>query len=265
MDRTYWHKQDVNQPLFPELEWSRPENKALAGKLLIIGGHEHSFAAPADAYGAAVKAGIGTARVLLPNRLLRTVGKIFPEAEFAMSNPSGGFSQMALGEALTMGEWADGVLLAGDTGRNSETAILLEKFLDKHSGQVTITKDAVDYFTSTPQQVLARPETTLVVSFAQLQKLAISARFPQAFTFDMDLVRLIDSLHEFTTFCSLNILVKHLDTLFVAVQGDVSSTKLSEDLKIWRVKTAAGASVWWLQNPSKPFEALATAVFEVSK
>jgi len=260
MDHTYWHKQATNKPLFPELEWSRPENKAFAGKLLIIGGHEHSFAAPADAYGAALRAGIGVTRVLLPNRLLRTVSKIFPEAEFTMSNPSGGFSQMALGDALNLAEWADGILLAGDTGRNSETAILLERLLDKYDGQVTVTKDAVDYFIATPQQILQRPSTTLVLSFAQLQKLAMNSRFTRAFTFDMDLVHLVEALHEFTKIHAVNIITKHRDTIFVNVNGQVSSTKLAEDQQIWRVKTAAACSVWWLQNPGKMFEALSTAI-----
>jgi len=259
MERTYWHKQTAAKPLFPELEWSRPENKSFAGKLLIIGGHEHSFAAPADAYGAAIKAGIGSVRVLLPNRLLRVVGKIFPEAEFTMSNPSGGFSQLALGDALNFGEWADGILLAGDTGRNSQTAILLEKLVAKYDGQITITKDAIDYFTAAPQTILHRPQTTVVLSFAQLQKLAMNANFTKAFTFDMDLIRLVDTLHEFTETFSLNIVTKHHDTIFVAASGQVSSTKLETEMKIWRVKTAASASVWWLQNPSKPFEALTTA------
>jgi len=98
-----------------------------------------------------------------------------------------------------------------------------------------------------------------VLSFAQLQKLAMNANFTKAFTFGMDLIRLVDTLHEFTETFSPNIITKHHDTIFVAASGQVSSTKLETEMKIWRVKTAASASVWWLQNPSKPFEALTTA------
>jgi len=76
----------------------------------------------------------------------------------------------------------------------------------------------------------------------------------------MDFIRLVDTLHEFSKSHRINIIVKHLQTIFVAVDGQVSSTKLTEDLPIWRVKTAARASVWWLQNPSKTFEALTTAI-----
>src|SRR2546421_5249379 len=118
MDRTYWHKQTAEQALFPDLLWSRPETKKFAGKLLIVGGNAHSFVAPATAYTESTAAGAGTARVLLPDHLQKTVGKLFPAADFAASTPSGGFSQKALAELLELSNWSDGVLLAGDLGRN---------------------------------------------------------------------------------------------------------------------------------------------------
>jgi hypothetical protein len=261
----YWHKQASDKPLFPDLLWSRPENRQHAGKLLIAGGNVHGFAAPAEAYRESLKAGVGTARVLLPDALQKTVGRAFEAGEYAPSTPSGSFSQKALSEFLSLSNWADGVLLAGDLGRNSETAILLEKFAEKYSGQLTVTKDAADYFTSAPQKILERPDTAFVISLAQLQKLAASAKFPQAFTFGMDLLHLVETLHEFTEKYQANIIVKHLENILVAANGQVSSTKLAEDKEIWRVPTASHASVWWLQNPAKPFEALTTAVYEIAK
>jgi len=256
----YWHKQTAEQPLYPDLLWSRPENKARAGKLLIIGGNVHSFAAAGEAYGEAVKTGIGTARVLLPDSLQKTVSRVFPEAEFAPSTPSGSFGRRALAELLDLSAWADAVLLAGDFGRNSETAILLEQFVEKYRGQLTITKDATDYFTKAPAALLARPDTLLILSFAQLQKIAVSARSTSAFTFDMDFLRLVEKLHEFTMNNPAALVVKHLETIFIAVNGQVSTTKLAEDVEIWRVRTAAHASVWWLQNPQKKFESITTAL-----
>jgi hypothetical protein len=258
----FWHKQTAGKPLYPDLLWSRPENKQQAGKLLIAGGNAHGFAAAGEAYSQAAKAGIGTARVLLPDSLQKTVGKVFEAGEYAPSTPSGSFSQKALAELLAMSAWADATLLAGDFGRNSETAILLEKFITKYSGPLALTKDAADYFINAPGPLLARNDTLLVISFAQLQKLATNARFPSALTFEMDFLRLVDALHEFTRRHQAAIIVKHLQTIFVAVNGQVSTTKLAEDLDIWRVKTAARAAVWWLQNPTKPFEALTSAIAE---
>ncbi|HXR49644.1 MAG TPA: hypothetical protein VN778_01300 [Verrucomicrobiae bacterium] len=260
MDREFWHKQTPGQPLFADLLWSRPENKRQAGKLLIVGGNAHGFAAPAQAYAEAEKAGVGTARVLLPDSLQKTVGRVLEAGEYAPSTPSGSFSRQAVSEALAMGNWADGVLLAGDFGRNSETAVLLEQLIAKHDGQLTITQDALDYFTKSPLALLDREKTTVVASFAQLQKIASSAHFPTAFTFDMDFLRLIDVVHELSLQHSAAIVTKHLETIFVAYNGEVGTTKLKEDKPIWRVETAAHAAVWWLQNPAKQFESLTTSL-----
>src|SRR5579859_2484419 len=104
MDQSYWLRQ-TEKPLFPELEWSRPETKTQAGKLLIVGGNVHGFAAPAEAYGEVMKAGVGTVRVLLPESLRRSVGKLFPEADFAPSTPSGSFAANALAELLDASLW----------------------------------------------------------------------------------------------------------------------------------------------------------------
>lgn len=260
MNNIFWSKQTADQPLFPDLLWSRPENRSFAGKLLIVGGNAQGFARPAEAFSVSQRAGIGTARVLLPDAIQKVVGPVLENGEFAPSTPSGSFGQKALDELLSLSYWADGVLLAGDFGRNSETAILLEKFAGKYAGQLTITCDAVEYFTTTPRPILQRPETCLVLSFSQLQALAKAANFTRAFTFDMDLLRLVDTLHDFTQQFQIHLILKHLEQILVAVNGDISSTRLAQDLPIWRLRTASHASVWWLQNASKTYQALTTAI-----
>lgn len=260
MDRSYWQQQTKQAPLFPELEWSRPENRHQAGKLLIVGGNAHGFAAPAEAYALAVKAGAGTVRAVLPDAIRKIVGIIIEHADFAPSTPSGSFSQRALAELLDHALWADGMLLAGDFGRNSETAIVIEKLLQKTNLAVTITKDAVDYICATPHTVAQRENTTLVLSLAQLQRLATGVRFHTPITFKMDLIQLVDWLHEFTTQFAPHIIVRHLDTTFVAVKGQVCTTRITHTSRIWRLKTATTVSVWWMQNPSKPYAALSTAI-----
>jgi hypothetical protein len=255
----YWHKQTPEKPLYDALLWSRPENRAYAGKLLVVGGSSQGFAHPAQAYQAATVAGVGSGRAVLPDALQKTLPKGFMEADFLPSTPSGSFAREALGELLSQAMWADGVLLAGDLGRNSETAILLESFAGKYSGQLTLTCDAADYAVNAPHIVLKRPDTLLVVGFKQLQKFGLNARFPQAFTSSMDFLRLVEMLHDVTAEYPLSIITKHSDNIFVASGGQVSTTKIV-DKPVWRITTAASASVWWLQNPQKPFEALSTSV-----
>lgn len=263
MNPEYWHKQSPGRALFPEMEWSRPENRQMAGKLLIIGGNLHGFAAPAEAYAESIRAGIGTSRVLLPNAIQKVVGPYIENGEFASSTPSGSFSQRALADLLDWCRWADGILFAGDLGRNSETAILVEKFLQKCEAITVMTKDAVDYTVSLPQASIERPNTALVLSMSQLQRLGIAAKFERPVAFSMSLVQLVDWLHLFTDRFACHIVVKHLSTMLVAVNGEVSTTKLENDIPIWRLKVATHASVWWIQNRNKPFEALTTAVSEI--
>src|SRR4051812_8503724 len=223
MERTYWHKQDPTSALYPDLVWSRPQSKRTAGKLLIIGGNAHGFAAAQEAYQSAVQAGIGTAKVLLPDSLQKLVGTHFEAAEFAASTPAGSFSQQALALAIDLASWADGVLLAGDLGRNSETAIFIEHFLGKYKGILALTKDAADYAINIPSAWLEREQTLFVISLAQLQKLFQKSAQQTAITFSMDLLHLVDRLHEFTENRS-GIIVKHLDWFYAACRGQVSTT-----------------------------------------
>jgi NAD(P)H-hydrate repair Nnr-like enzyme with NAD(P)H-hydrate dehydratase domain len=257
---TYWQKQSADTPLFPDMLWSRPENRRHAGKLLIAGGNGYEFKSPANAYGDALAAGIGTAKVLLPDRMQKVVHDIFPEAEFAPSTPSGSLARTSLAQLLELAVWADAVLLAGDFGRNSETAIVLESFLQKYQGPVCMTGDAVNYFLDAPGGLLARPDSLAVLTTAQLQRLGTGAHFMPAFTSDTDLLRSVDWLHRFTEHFQLHIIVKHLDTLFVASGGRVSTTPAASGLTAWRVHTASSAITWWLQNSAKPFEALTTSL-----
>jgi len=141
---------------------------------------------------------------------------------------------------------------------------VIEKFLNDYSGLVVVTKDAADYAINLAESILKRPNTLIIMTMAQLQKLFKSAKFKDPVTFSMDLVRLVDLLHETTDKYPANIMVKHLDHLIVSGQGFVSTTSHNIDNEdFWRVKSATQASVWWLQNPSKAFEAITTSlVFE---
>jgi NAD(P)H-hydrate repair Nnr-like enzyme with NAD(P)H-hydrate dehydratase domain len=253
MEQPYWQKQS-DKPLFPELEWSRPENKNQAGKLLVIGGTEQGFAAPAEAYSLAVKAGIGSVSVLLPGSLRKTVGKIFPEAEFAPSTPSGSFGASAFAEFCDRSAWADAVLFPGDIGRNSETTALLENFLEHNTGQVTLSGDAAELFCIQPHALLQRPNTLLVLTVSQLQHLGSNARFARAFTSNMGVSPLAEALHEFTKRFTPYFMITYENTLVVAVNGQISSTLRNPTPT--PLALAASATTWWLQNPTKPFEAL---------
>jgi hypothetical protein len=256
-DGKFWHKQTPDKPLYPDMIWSRPEIKKARGKLLVIGGHSQAFTAPARAYAESITAGVGLTRVVLPHHVKRLLPSSFSEMEFAPSTPSGSFASQALAELLDAAAWADGVLLAGDFGRNSETAVVLEQFVQKYQGQLSLSQDSLDYFLASPQ-LCSRPNTLVVPTLAQLQKLATAAKLGTAITSKLDFLHFIDALHDLTAAIPLAIATNHLETTFVSVGGQVSSTKPQSSKD--ETALAAQAAVWWLQNPSKPFEAITASV-----
>lgn len=258
---TYWYKQASDKPLFPELAWDKPENKRLAGKLLIIGGNAHGFSAPGHAYQIAQEAGIGVAKVLLPDALQKSVGKILENGEFAPSTKSGSFCHTALESWVSWANWADGTLIAGDLGRNSETAVVLEKFITATTKPLFITKDAIDYFRANAKDVLIRDKTVLILSLSQLQKFCLEIGWTSAVTYQMTILQLVEFLHNLTSLNPISIITSHNGNYFVAHKGVVSTTKNSQTDDIWRVEIASKASVWYIQNTAKPFEALTISVF----
>lgn len=260
MEHTYWLKQG-NEPLFPDILWSRPESKMGAGKLAIIGGNSHGFSAPGIAYGSAQQAGAGVTRVLLPDAVKKVVKGLLPDADFAPSTPSGSFSKQSLSELLMLANWSDCVLLAGDIGRNSETAIVLEDFVRKYTGLLVITQDAVDYFKEIPLILMDRPNTVIVLSMSQLQKMFINTPTITPITLSMSVQQLVEALHGYTIEHSATIVTKLNDLVYVAKAGIVSTTR--EDDKLWRVETAASVSVFCMQNPEKLFESATTSLHRV--
>jgi len=263
MADTNWLKQTPDKPLFPDLLWSRPQNRRQAGKLLIVGGNSFGLAAPAAAFAAATAAGAGSVRVLLPEATKKSLGKGFLEADFAPSTPSGSFSRQALSVLLEIAEWADGVLLAGDFGRNSETAILLENFIQKYTGQLTFAGDSLDYFLAN-DAMTSRHHSVMIINLGKLQKLAKNTRPATPILHSMDLLALVNLLSDWTKDKPISLITKHSDNLIVATTGRVSTTPFKKDTD-WQVELPAYASVWWLQQPDKPFEALASAVFDYRK
>jgi NAD(P)H-hydrate repair Nnr-like enzyme with NAD(P)H-hydrate dehydratase domain len=249
-----WQRQAPDKPLFPDLLWSRPENRRQAGKLLIIGGHKQNFNAVSSAYSSAIKAGIGTTRVILPDSLQKMLVRLFPEAEYAASTPIGSFSRTALGTLLDTAEWADGVLLAGGLGRNSETAVLLDSFVQKYDGWLALAGDAIDYFLKDPSKISVRPKTLLIANLSQLQKLAAPALIQQ----NAEFFKLLGQVSDWASQAQAAIVTLHSNQVIVANKQQISTTIVKG--KTLETKLAAYATVWLLQQPSKPFEALTTAV-----
>ena len=254
MEHPYWHKQAAGTPLYPDIEWSKPEQKSQAGRLAIIGGNKLGFAGVAEAYGNALECGVGEVRVLLPDVLKKTIPPTITDTIFGATNPSGSLGRDSLVEMKALGAWSTGVLMIGDAGRNSETAIVYEDFLREYTGPLTITRDAVDLIKHASANIVERPDTLVVVSFAQLQKIFQLVYYPKVLTFSMQLTSLVEAIHKFTITYPVSLAVLFKDHLLVASGGEVTSTPWDNPMAIWRGQTAAKAACYWLWNPKKPLE-----------
>lgn len=256
---SFWQIQSPTKPLFPDVEWNRPEQRSHAGKLAIIGGNKLGFMAVSDAYKVADDLGAGQLRAILPDALKRSLPPTITDALFIASNPSGGFSREAIPDLLAAAHWADIVLLIGDMGRNSETAMACEQMLGSFSGNLVVTRDAIELFKPVNERLVSREKTTLVVSFAQLQKLFQSVYYPRILSFSMQLMQLVDALHKFTITYPATIVTFHQNQLIVAHDGDVVTQEFAEPMAIWRGITATKAACYLLWSPTKPLEAVTTS------
>lgn len=255
----YWTQQ-ADTPLFPDIQWNKPEQRSQAGKLGIVGGNKLGFVAVGDAYAIATDAGVGQIRVLLPDVLKKSVPPTFDDITFAETNPSGSLARDARGEMFALGHWADAILLIGDAGKNSETAILYEDFIRDYTGMLTITRDALDLVMTAPEMLVERDNTMLVASFAQLQKMFTKVYYPKILTFSMQLQQLVETLHKFTITYPVTVMTFHQNHIVVASAGQVTTTKWDNPMAIWKGNVATHASAYWLWNPSKPLESATTSL-----
>lgn len=254
----FWLKQ-VDQPLFPEAHWGRPEQKAQAKRLLIIGGSEQGFEQTGRLFQAAINAGIGHAKVALPSNLKNIVGSQLPDTVFVDLSPSTNDTKVALNALLAFAQWADGVV-GVQLGRNSRTALLIASFTQKFEHNLIVTDDLVESLKHDPELIIRRPKTLFVHSFKGLLELVKLVKSEVSFRHDMGLRPFVLALKQFNEHLNTNLVVIYDQTIVVSVDGKVVTTQRAKHPD--PVMLSAYCGTWWLQQPQQPLVALANAVLE---
>ncbi len=255
MDATYWQRQGTDE-LYPDIRWSRPENKAQAGKLLLIGGSSHGFFAVSRSYEAVLEEGIGECKTIVPDAIKKLIGQQPFINEYAASSVSGGFARASLPSLHAGAAWADVVWCVGDFGRSSETALLLEDLLTQSPARLALSDDSVDFFVSRPDVLLDRSGTLLILDFQRLQAL-LQKRSQKPITSTLPLAQFVEILHELSVSIEATLCTSIHGVAVVAHGGSVVTSKLSEPLD----ETLARIVVYWTQFPAQPLEAIATAMY----
>lgn len=258
-DQSFWRKQTTDRPLFPDIEWNRPEQRTRAGKLCIIGGNKLGFVSVATAYKEATEIGAGQIRAILPDSLKGAIPVTILDAVLVPSNPSGGMSREATDDVAAGLAWSNHTLLIGDAGRNSETAMIFESLLAGDT-PLTITRDAVDLLRNVSHKMVERERTTLVLSFAQLQKLFQAVYYPKILSFSMQLNLLVEAVHKFTTTYPIALVTYHQNHLIIAYNGEIVTQEFDDPMLIWRGSVATRAACYQLWTPDRPLEAIVASV-----
>lgn len=253
-DYDYWQKQGT-APLFKEVDAEQPEQRRMAGKLLVIGGNKGAFFAVANALKVAHDMGVGEVRALLPSSLKNQVPAT-PEVYFAEAEASGAFGKKALNEMLVQSEWADVIVLIGDMGKNAETSIVLADYLKKCDKPVLLTRDAIDAATGDVMNwsVAREVETSLFLTVPQLQKLLRTLYYPKVITLSMPTNQLIEALHKFTISYTLPVMTFHNNQLIIAQNGDVITEDLRDTgwtpINLWDGALLVRAAILRAWNPN---------------
>ncbi len=261
-DYKYWQKQTRAQAL-DGIDIERPEQRRMAGKVLIIGGNKGMFFAVANAVTTANKMGAGEVRAILPDTLRGQVPSV-PEIYFVPAEASGAFGKTALSEIYVQIAWADAVVLIGDLGKNAETSIAFAEFMKTCTDKpIYLTRDAVDAVINEAQNWSLRDDICAFATMPQLQKMLRTMYYPKVVTLSMPMNQLIETLHKFTISFPLAMATLHNGQLIFAQDGEVSSIALSETkwspISIWNGDIVTQAAILRLWNPQKTLKVAITA------
>lgn len=246
-----------DKPLFPDVLWSRPETKSGAGKLLIIGGQAQEFSNVAECFTAAERAGAGIIRVMMPESTQKFT-KMLPNIEYASANNSGSFSKEALAVLLEAAAWSDAVLLAGDLGKNSETSLMLESFINKYSGILVTAPVALESLSVSFVELLSRPGRIIVMEYASMQKVGIEYELEKPVLSDSNTADIANVLHDITTKSTALLVINNENSIWTAERGKAAITRLKT--KMSGAAAASRVSVWAMQQPAKVYEAVTTSL-----
>lgn len=252
----------TEKPLFPDLLWSRPTLRSRGRRLLIVGGHKHEFSLVQDIYQVAEAAGIGEAQAALPDTLQRLVGG----GEFGHFLPAtiaGSLGKAALGELLHTAKDYDGVIIGANLTNNSETGIMIESLISQSEQPVVITEETINTLKFQPELITGNPKALVITTMNGLFALANHHHMPLAIRSNSGLMGKLEIIHQLVSISECSYLVFDNEVI-VAAEGEMSVTQLPIGLTDQPGVMIGLASTFWLQQRSRPFEALTIAAFVAS-
>ena len=264
----YWGKIDKNARF--ELDFERPEQKRLAGKILLIGGHVKAFFSVARATQVANERGVGEVLTVLPNSLEKKIPKT-NGIKYLASESAGGFSKDTREELTELMRGMDASLILGDMGKNSEVKELISGLLtEKCEHPTLLMRDAVDLALESEhfEVWIQNRNAEVFVTISQLKKMLQTIYYPRVLNLTAPLIQVVEILHKLTLSYDVTIVTMQSEQILLAQGGKVLSVALGETkynpLTLFDGELAINMTrlQLWNRETGKDLEAMAAACLD---
>lgn len=253
------YQKQARQPLFADVLWNRPLNRAAAGTLLIVGGHSRDFSLVQSFYQTALAAGIGRCRVVLPDSL-RSLLAGTPDTVFVPGNASGALAREAFGVIMQMAQEAQAIAIGVNLSSSSETTVLVEALLEKLTIPIILHDEGLSVIKHHPQIATGRPDCLIIADMQQVFKLSGWLELPIAIRAEGGVVNKVEIMGALAQASHCNYLLTGRD-MVAAAEGQISLTTTVSAMDFFQAATYGVASVFWAQNHKRPFAGLTTAAY----
>lgn len=248
-----------SEPLYPKVLWNRPVARRGAGRLLVPGGHSGELHAPIALHDLALAAGAGQCVVALPDSLARMLGGA-PESVFVPSNPSGSIGREALGRLLHLAEDADALLLGAALSGHSETTTLIERLMLDSPAPVVAFDEAMRTLLLNPKLLCEREDSLLILTMPDVFKLAGALAVPISIRPGGGLINKLEIVRDLARKIKPQMAVIGSETI-IAAENQLIVTPAKVRLAASPLLYYAALSAFWVQNPSRRVEGLATGAW----
>ncbi len=223
----YWtqYKKDVDLGI----DFERPDQKRMAGRLLILGGHANSFFVVSNVLNIAEREEVGEVKAFMPDSLSEKIPNN-DKVVFLPSDKSGSFSKTAIDPMLDNLEQTDAAIVIGDMGKNAETVKFLDELLTKSTKDVLLVRDAADLALTgdNVEDWLEKDNIILFLSVAQFKKLLKTIYYPKVINLTVPVVQLVEIMHKFTLSYNITLAIPYSGLIIFAKNGEVLSIRMDQ-------------------------------------
>ena len=245
-----------DSPLYPKVLWNRPVSRSGAGRILLPGGFRQDFSMLTAVHQAVTAAGAGECIAALPDVLVKLLGGA-PSTTFVHSSPSGSLGRQALARLLELSEDADSVMLGANLSANSDTTLLLERFLQECSRPVIGFGDVLASLQHRLPALIQRPGGLLIVTMPDVFKLAGALGISINIRRDGGLINKLEIIQQVAAAGMCDMAV-YGSEIIISVGEQLGVTPLAYRLSELPALFYGTLASFWTQNPAARYAGLMT-------